>query len=166
MTATRLTPVALNRAAFSAFGDVIDIADQQPLTINYGQTLRYDDLAHIDVAEQGGRPVLSIFRSKPVSLPFHVEVLEYHPLSSQTFMPLHDRPFLVLVAPPGPVLEPAMICAFITNGMQGVSYHKGTWHHYQLSLEMESDYLVIDRGGAGDNCVESRLDNDVWIDAI
>lgn len=164
MTAIRLVPELLSQAAFSQFGDVVETANHEPLKINYGQTLRYDDLAHIDVAGQGGRPVLSVFRSSPVELPFRAEIMEYHPLGSQTFIPLHNRPFLVLVAPPAADLDPALICAFVTNGMQGVSYRKGTWHHYQLSLQIESDYLVIDRAGEGDNCVESRLECDLWID--
>ncbi len=163
MTETRLTPSALSSAAFSEFGEVIETAANQPRAINYGQTLRYDDVATIDVAEQDGKPVISIFRSKPVVLPFLVTIMEYHPLGSQTFMPLHNRPFVVLVARSATVLDPSTIRAFVTNGWQGVSYRKGTWHHYQLSLDVESEYLVIDRDGSGDNCVECQLDEKIWI---
>jgi len=163
MTETWLTPSALNSASFSEFGEVIEIADHKPRVINYDQTLRYDDLATIDVAEQGGKPVISIFRSKPVVLPFLIRVMEYHPLGSQTFMPLHNRPFVVLVARSATVLDPSTIRAFVTNGRQGVSYRKGTWHHYQISLDVESEYLVIDRDGPGDNCVECQLDEKIWI---
>lgn len=164
MSVIRLSPAALTREAFSEYGQVIETNGRESLEINYGQTLRYHDLADIDVTEQGGKPVLSIFRSHPVALPLQVTVMEYHPLGSQTFVPLHARPFLVLVAAPAPVLNPANICVFITNGRQGVSYSRGTWHHFQLSLEQESDYLVIDRGGPGDNCVECELDTEVWIE--
>ena len=164
MSVIRLTPEALSSDVFSQFGDVVETDGRQPLEINYGQTLRFNDLAAIDVTGQGGKPLLSIFRSKPVALPFLARVMEYHPLGSQTFVPLHARPFLVLVAPPAAKLDPAKICAFITNGRQGVSYHKGTWHHYQLSLGVDSDYMVIDRGGPGDNCVECELDTEVWIE--
>jgi len=37
-----------------------------------------------------------------------------------------------------------------------VHYHKGVWHHFLLVLE-ESDFLVIDRIGPGDNCEEIAL---------
>ncbi|MEX0298360.1 MAG: ureidoglycolate lyase [Kordiimonas sp.] len=43
---------------------------------------------------------------------------------------------------------------------QGVNYHKGTWHHYCLALGKTSDFLVIDRKGSGDNCVEYHLSGD------
>ena len=165
MSVIRLTPEPLTRAAFSEFGDVIETADRQALEINYGQTQRFDDLAKIDVAEQAGTPVLSIFRSKPITLPFQARRMEYHPLGSQSFMPLHSRPFLILVAPPAQDLDPGTIRAFLSDGRQGVSYHPGTWHHFQLSLVVECDYLVIDRGGPGDNCVELDLETEVWIEA-
>jgi ureidoglycolate lyase len=163
MTAIRLTPKALSRTEFADFGEIIETEGHEATKINYGQTRRYDSIARIDVTEYDGKPQLSIFRSKPVVLPFQLTVMEYHPLGSQTFMPLHNRPFLVLVAPPSTVLDPATIRAYISNGHQGVNYRKGTWHHYQLSLEQQCDYLVIDRSGPGNNCVECRLETELWI---
>lgn len=163
MSGLRLIPEALGREAFSAFGEVIETAGRPADEINYGQTLRFDNLAEVDVAEQGGRPLISIFRSKPVTLPFRPRVMEYHPLGTQAFVPLHHHPFLVLVAPASEELDSSMIRAFISNGRQGVSYQRRTWHHYQLSLGVECEYLVIDRGGSGDNCVECELKSEVWI---
>jgi ureidoglycolate lyase len=92
-----------------------------------------------------------------VRLPFTVEIMERHPLGSQGFIPLHDRPFLVVVAPPGAEPGPAAIRAFLTDGRQGVNYYRGTWHHYQLTLDQTGDYLVIDRAGPGLNLEEYRL---------
>ena len=58
-------------------------------------------------------------------------------------------------APPG-AFEPAAVRLFRAEGQQGVHYRKGTWHHFLLVLE-ESDFLVVDRMGPGDNCEEVKL---------
>ena len=50
---------------------------------------------------------------------------------------------------------------FTTNGRQGVNLHAGVWHHYQLSLDEDSDYIVVDRAGSGDNYLEHRLQDKV-----
>jgi len=126
------------------------------LSINYGQTERYHDLATIDVAQNGGKTLVNIFRSTPLATPIKIEIMERHPLSSQMFMPLSDTPYLVVVAPKGEFDE-RQIRAFLASSNQGVNYHPGTWHHYSLALGGVSDFLVIDRGGDGDNCDEVRL---------
>jgi len=53
---------------------------------------------------------------------------------------------------------------FLSNGRQGVNLNAGVWHHYQLSLGQQSDYLVIDRGGEGDNYREHYFDEEVWLE--
>jgi len=54
--------------------------------------------------------------------------MERHPKSSQTFFPLKDKPYLVVVAPPGE-LDMDKAETFLLQPDQGVSYHRGTWHH-------------------------------------
>lgn len=156
MPSDLLIPAPLTAAAFAPFGDVI-AAQGQPRGINYGVTQRFHDLAKIDCQEAGGRAIVNIFRSQPPTFPFAVKVMERHPLSSQAFMPLCGRPFLVVVAPPGPFARSA-VRAFRAAPGQGVNFARGTWHHFNLALEGESDFLVIDREGGGDNCDEIALD--------
>jgi ureidoglycolate lyase len=147
----------LTSAAFSPFGDVIAVdANAAGMEINDGHTVRYHDLANIDVAAEGGRALMSVFRSTPLELPIKIEKMERHPLSSQAFVPLSGRPYLVVVAPAGEFDESG-IKAFLAKPDQGVNFHKGTWHHFSLALEAVSDFLVIDRGGDGDNCDEVQL---------
>jgi len=67
-----------------------------------------------------------------------------------------------VVAPAGK-FEAANIEVFIANASQGVNYHKGTWHHFCLALNDISDFLVIDRGGEGDNCDVEQLDGSIRI---
>ena len=164
MKTYRLKLKPLTDDTFAPFGNVIQKQSHYPQEINYGQTRKYAGLAHIDANDEDGNAAVHIYRSRPVSLPFRIEVMEYHPLGSQAFMPLHNRPFLVAVAPAAEHLDFKLIQGFFTNGEQGVNIHKGTWHHYQLSLDEISDYLVIDRSGPGNNRVEHRLENTLFIE--
>lgn len=148
----------LTRAAFAPFGDVIELEGAKQVPINLGTTIRYHDLAKIDVADEGGRPLVNLFRGQPRQLPFEVTMLERHPLGSQAFVPMNDRPYLVVVAPAG-VLDPQSIRAFVTSGWQGVNYAKGVWHHPLIALDHVSDFVVIDRGGEGPNCDEIALEH-------
>jgi ureidoglycolate lyase len=152
----------LTRAAFAPFGDVIELEGARQIPINLGTTMRYHDLAHIDVAEGGGRPLLNVFRGEPRALPFEVRMLERHPLGSQAFVPLTDAPYLIVVAPQGE-LVPALMRAFVSRGWQGVNYAKGVWHHPLIALDRVSDFVVIDRGGEGHNCDEQTLPESVWL---
>jgi len=154
----------LTQEAFAPFGDVIQKQGHYPEEINYGQTRKYAGLAQIDVADEEGTATVHIYRSRPVSLPFRVEVMEYHPLGSQAFIPLHKRPFLVVVAPPAEILDFDSIQGFFTNGEQGVNLKKGVWHHYQLSLLENCDYLVIERDGPGVSTIEQHLDKPLLIE--
>jgi ureidoglycolate lyase len=151
-----LKPEPLTAQAFAPFGDVIEASDRaQQIPINYGYTTRYNDLARIDVAQDGGHAIVSLFRAQPMVPPV-LKIFERHPLGSQSFTPLHGRPFLVAVAPAGD-LDPAAIRVFRAAPHQGVNYARGVWHHFLLPLEAESDFLVIDRAGPGDNLDEIEL---------
>lgn len=155
---------ALTRAAFAPFGDVIELAGARHYPINLGTTERYHDLAPVDTGAQNGRPLLNVFRGQPRTLPFEVTMMERHPLGSQAFVPLHERPYLVVVAPAGE-LDPAALRAFVSRGWQGVNYARGVWHHPLLALDGVSDFMVVDRGGDGLNLNEQDLPESVWLTA-
>ena len=143
----------LGKAAFAGFGDVIETTGAERRLINAGTTTRFHDLAAIDVADQDGRPLLSLFRGQPFAFPVEITMMERHPLGSQAFFPLAGRPFLVVVAP-DEAGRPGTPQAFLAAGDQGVNYAKNVWHHPLLALDAVSDFLVVDRGGAGDNLQE------------
>jgi len=150
-----MTPEPLTAEAFALFGSVIEASDAAvKLEINQGHALRYDALAEVDVAEGGGIPVVSLFRAKPLP-ELVLRGFERHPLGSQTFVPLSGTPYLVAVAPAG-TFDASQIRLFRAEGHQGVHYRKGVWHHFLLVLE-ESDFLVVDRAGPGDNCEEVEM---------
>lgn len=157
----RLSPQPLEKPAFEPYGDVIETEGATHFTINDGFAERFHDLAAIDVASGGGIPLLNIFRALPRSGSMEIGFLERHPLGSQAFIPLERQPFLVLVAR-RPEIEALRL--FLSNGRQGVNYRRGVWHYPLLALEKQSDFIVIDRGGAGDNCEVHRLGQPAWIE--
>jgi ureidoglycolate lyase len=156
-----LAATALSAEAFAPFGDVIEIEGRPSRSINEGTCRRFDDLARVDVAEAGGRPLISVFEASPRALPLEIRALERHPLSSQAFFPLETRPFLVVVAAAGPRPTADGLRAYLSSGHQGVNYRRNTWHHSLIAIGETSRFLVVDRGGVGDNCEESEVDDAV-----
>jgi ureidoglycolate lyase len=152
----------LTREAFAQFGDLITLAGALHYPINDGTTERFHDLALVDVAAQDGKPLINLFRGKPRRLPFEITVMERHPLGSQAFIPLSKRPYLVIVAAGGEFNEET-IRIFHADHAQGVNYAKGVWHHGLFALYEESDFIVIDRGGPGNNCHEVTLSKPILI---
>lgn len=147
----------LTPEAFAPFGDVIDARTSASFPINAGRTQRHHDLAKVETLGENARTLINIFVSQPVTLPLELTFLERHPQGSQAFMPLHEERFIVVVAPPGEVIKPGDVRAFVTDGRQGVNYHAGTWHAIQSVLDREGEFLVVDRGGDGNNCDEYPL---------
>ncbi|SKC74011.1 ureidoglycolate lyase [Burkholderia sp. YR290] len=152
----------LTREAFAPFGDVIELEGAKQIPINLGTTIRYHDLANVDVTDEGGRTLVNLFRGQSRVLPFEITMMERHPLGSQAFIPLNDKPYLVVVAPAGE-LDESKIRAFVTSGWQGVNYAKGVWHHPLLALGEVSDFIVVDRGGDGHNLNEQNLRESQWL---
>ena len=149
-----LQPIALTRAAFCAFGEVIELQGARQIPINRGLTTRFHDLFTIDCARAGGRVSVNLFRTSPLPLPHTVQVMERHPLGSQAFLPLGREPFLVLVAPPGETVSADDLTLYKTNGQQGVNLPPNTWHHFQIVIGHRQDFIVVDRVGPGENLEE------------
>ena len=152
----------LTRHLFRPYGDVIEIEDSRHYTINQGWAERYADMAKLDLLAEDGAPNVGIVRAKPRQLPLQVKLMERHPKSSQLFIPLVARPFLVLVAPPGD--RPENIIGFKTMAGQGINYGRGVWHHPLIALDQSTDFLVVDRHAKDENCDEVALEHlDLWV---
>ncbi|MGM0570248.1 ureidoglycolate lyase [Marinobacter sp.] len=145
----------LTREAFARFGEVIDTRGADAFPINQGRTERFHALAGVELPGDDARAILSIFRGQPLD-PLQINLMERHPLGSQAFVPINNQPFLAVVAPPGDFDESA-IRVFLVRGNQGLNYRAGTWHAPLLPLAADSDYLVVDRQGPGENCDEVIL---------
>lgn len=157
----------LTAESFRPYGDVIEVSDSaNHFSINGGYAERYHDLAYIDTAAESGRTIVSIFRALPRSFPMPVVTMERHPLGSQAFVALAPLPFLVVVAAHDLRPSPQTIRCFLAQPGQGVNYSRGTWHHPLLALDVPTDFLVIDRGGAAEsgNCDEIALEEGaLWL---
>ena len=153
-----MSPQPLTPEAFRPFGDVIEMAGVAPITINQGFAERFNDLAHVDVTAEGGATNVSLFLCTPRPLPIAIKLMERHPLGSQIFFPLQDRPWLVLVA--ADVHDMASYRAFTASGRQGVNYARNVWHHPLLVLDAESRFIIVDRKGPGNNLEEVWLEDE------
>jgi ureidoglycolate lyase len=150
-----LTPEPLTKAAFAPFGDVVETDGALPVEINQGFARRVDALAGIDVTTNGAPVNISLFDAMPRPQPIAIRLMERHPLGTQLFMPLQDRPWLVVVC--GDPQDIASYRAFTATGRQGVNYARNVWHHPLLVVGEGERFLVVDRAGA-DNLEE------VWLD--
>jgi ureidoglycolate lyase len=142
----------LTTVGFAPFGDVVDTAGAATLCVNQGFATRFDNLAKIDVADEGGSAKVSIFESKAVQRPVRLRVMERHPLGSQIFYPLQDKPWFVVVCLDP--LQPGTYRAFLASGRQGINYRRNVWHHPLLASNDGSRFIVIDRLGAQPNLEE------------
>ncbi len=155
-------PIApLTKTAFAPFGQVIETRDVKAKLINEGFAQRFDGLAQIDVASEGGSVNISLFDGALRPSPILIKLMERHPLGSQLFMPLNEKPWLVLVC--SDPRARASYRAFSATGQQGVNYARNIWHHPLLVLTDASPFLVVDRGGPGDNLEEVRLAEADWL---
>ena len=143
----------LTRAAFAAYGDVIDKDGDNHYPINAGKTERFHDLARVETTGPDARVLVSIFAGTPYDFPLRLCMVERHPLGSQAFMPLGGRPYLVVVCGNGPG-GPQQPEAFVARGDQGVNYPANRWHAVLTPIRAPQDFLVVDRGGGGVNLEE------------
>ncbi|CAI2194550.1 3935_t:CDS:2, partial [Funneliformis geosporum] len=111
-------------------------------------------------------PNLSLYKCSPVkSLPFIVRLLERHPYSSQTFVPMSDgkvKGYLVVVCLNNDAGKPDLstLKAFAASSTQGINYHPGIWHHPMIALEntMEFACLTHESGITNEDCEEIEFE--------
>lgn len=131
----------LTKAGFASFGEVIEADCDKPVPINAGSSVRFMDLAKVEV--KGDVPVVGIVRAQPFALPLDLVAMERHPFGSQMFFPVNGARMLVVAA-----ADPndfASYRGFVTNGAQGVSYNANVWHHPLAVLDQTTDLIVVDR---------------------
>ena len=147
-----IKPIKVTRNNFAKFGDLISSNDISPIDINAGYAKRFDNLANINTLKDDGKTIVSIFSALKRSFPMKISMMEKHPLGSQAFMPMKETTFLCFVAPPGPAPDVSKIQSFIIPPKTGINYKPSIWHFPLISTE-DTDFLVIDRKGIGENLV-------------
>ena len=158
-----INPEPLTKKNFAAFGGVVEGDGARHYPINQGFAERFNDLANVEFATEGGRVNVSIVTATPRPHPVALKIMERHPLGSQIFFPLRERPWLVVVCE-NPH-DTKSFHAFSASGCQGINYARNIWHHPLLVLDADSRFLVVDRQGPGTNLEEIWLDKTVEIAA-
>ncbi len=157
-----LKPEPLTREAFQPYGDVIELASKEAITINSGNCQRYSDLAALNICESG-KTGISLFDAKVYSNPLTLTYVERHPLGSQAFLPTSSDPYLVVVADDNNG-QAHMPKAFITDGYQGVNYHRNIWHGVLTPITRQSRFFVVDYIGSQNNLEEYEFKTPYLID--
>lgn len=167
MADRKLKPLPITAERFAPYGDVIGTLPEKRAAMNEARFQRFDDLAAIDVDLSGdGHVAISIAQSRVATvLPYRFDMIERHPLGSQAFVPRSAFPFIVVVGPRGESVETADLEAFVTNGTQGINYHRGTWHMPLIALAAGHEFLIIDRCGSKSNCETLVLGDAVVLEA-
>ena len=154
-----IKPVKISKSNFSVFGDLISTDDINPMDINAGYAKRFDDLANVDTSIDGGKTVVSIFSALKRTFPMKINMMEKHPLGSQAFIPMKETTFLCFVAPQGASPQIDKIQSFIVPPKTGINYKPGIWHFPLISTE-DTNFLVIDRKGKGENLIIHKFEKE------
>ena len=154
-----IIPNKITKDNFYSFVDLIYTKDVKPIDINAGYAKRFDDLADIDISNDEGKAIVSIFSALKRNFPMKIDMMEKHPLGSQAFIPMKETTFLVLVAPQGDKPDIKMIKSFIVPPGIGINYKPGIWH-FPLISTVDMNFLVIDRKGPGNNLIIQNLEKE------
>ena len=131
---------------FSRFGNIIEKKNASELrSINQGTTTRYHNISELNLESKNGNSGISIFSGLPRDLPIEIKIMEKHPVASQSFLPIQDYDWLIVVSEEInelPNLD--TLRCFHVNGDTGVTYNKNVWHH-PLLVKKKQDFWVIDR---------------------
>ena len=136
----------LDSNVFSRFGNIIDKKNASELrSINQGTTTRYHNISELDLESKNGNSGISIFSGIPRDLPVEIKIMEKHPIASQSFLPIQDYDWLIIVSEEKNELPDLnTLRCFHVNGDTGITYNKNIWHH-PLLVKKKQDFWVIDR---------------------
>ena len=136
----------LDSNVFSRFGNIIEKKNASELrSINQGTTTRYHNISELDLESKNGNSGISIFSGIPRDLPIEIKIMEKHPIASQSFLPIQDYDWLIIVSEEKNELPDLnTLRCFQVNGDTGITYNKNIWHH-PLLVKKKQDFWVIDR---------------------
>jgi ureidoglycolate lyase len=157
-----LQPELLTAEAFAPYGDVVESSEQQVAAMNAESFERFDDMCSVEAND--GHVAISIARCRTITaLPHTIDMIERHPHGSQSFVPLTPCRMMVVVAPAGEPAAAKELRAFVSNGRQGINYHRGTWHMPLIAFDAGQEFLIIDRVGDSPNCDLHYLDEAITV---
>jgi len=165
-----------------------------PQPVNHGTALKFADISAMSNAYEStgrtARATLSLFVCAPGQIRerFNVSkltgrhlilrVLERHPYTTQTFIPMGlgytdtSTSFLVVVAPTITLQDNSgapdllRVRAFFAHGRQAITYGIGVWHAPMVVIGLDAIHCTVVQHVNGihqDDCQEVDLDNDLLI---
>ena len=134
----------ITKENFIKFGQLISTKDIKSEEINQNTTNSFYDLADIEIYGKNLQPRINIFKAKKRNFPLTINMLENHPYSSQTFIPLQQTTFIVVVAPISKIPDINLIEAFIISPEEGINFKSKVWHFPLIATE-DSNFLTIDK---------------------
>ena len=131
---------------FSKFGDIIQKKNALELrSINQGTTTRHHNISKLSLESKNGNSAISIFSGSPRDLPIEIKIMEKHPIASQSFLPIQDYDWLIVVCEEKNELPDLnTLRCFLVDGDTGITYNQNVWHH-PLLVKKKQDFWVIDR---------------------
>lgn len=132
-----LTTRPLTAEAFAPFGEVIDFES--------GARRSHFNLA-FESSEQARQPALWVSYPPAVaSEQIEIAKLERHPHSAQTFIPIREGRYLVVVCHATRDGSPDLstLCALVAEADQAVTYKRNVWHHGLTVLDARTRFAVV-----------------------
>jgi ureidoglycolate lyase len=143
---------------FAGFGEVV--------TRPTGARRRYLPTS-LDCADDARAVSLWISGAAAIkSLPLRLTVLERHPYSAQTFIPLDPGQYLAIVCEADPQGGPDLntLRAFLAGAHQSVTFARNVWHHPMTVLDKPIEFAVaMGMTGRGDDDIFQDLDANVTV---
>jgi len=135
---------------FSKYGQLISTENIKSQDINNETTQSFYDLVNIEIFGENKESRVNIFKSIKRDFPLEINMLEKHPLSSQTFIPLQKTNFIVVVAPVSDKPDINLIEAFHISPEEGINFKPKVWHFPLIATE-NSNFLTIDKKDSDNN---------------
>jgi ureidoglycolate lyase len=154
-----ISPVPLTREAFIPYGQVLMALGEDTQRQEFASTLRnLRPHAALNMA---------LILTKPSRSARRLRLLERHPFSSQSFIPIQGTRYLVIVCPSTAEGEPMLdrLTAFVAESFQAVTYNPDVWHAPHAVLGGSGTFIMLrwDVGNA-DDTETRRLDRPWQID--
>ena len=140
----RLNLKKINKENFSQYGQLISTKDIKSKNINSDTTKSFYDLVDIEILGENNQCRINIFKAKKRKFPLEINMLENHPFSSQSFIPLQNTSFIVVVAPISNTPNLKLLEAFIVPTEEGINFKPKVLHFPLIAIE-NSNFLTIDK---------------------
>ena len=140
----------INKENFLKYGQLITTKNIKGENVNDNTSKSFYDLVDIEILGENRECRVNIFKAKKRIFPLKLEMLENHPFSSQTFIPLKDTIFIVVVAPISKVPDLNKLEAFKVSDQEGVNFKPKVWHFPLIATE-DSNFLTIDKKDTKNN---------------